>query len=214
MCARLLVFVSAFCLLAAPSGAEIVRLTNGRSLTVDACRMDGELAILLMPGGGEIRLAKAFIAELLPDEVPFARTAALEALTHSPAATRRKFPVREMVALVDRMAAAVGLDAKLAHAVVRVESNYNPLAISPRGAMGLMQVMPALAGQYGLQDPFDPEANLEAGLRHLRYLTRRFDIRRALAAYNAGETAVARYGGVPPYRETQSYVRRVLAYLQ
>ena len=74
-----------------------------------------------------------------------------------------------------------------------------------------MQIMPALVRQYGLDDPFDPTRNLEAGMRHLRRLLQRFDIRRALAAYNAGEGAVARYGGVPPYRETQDYVRRILA---
>ncbi len=77
--------------------------------------------------------------------------------------------------------------------------------------MGLMQIMPAVARQYGLADPFDPEKNLEAGMRHLRTLLGRFDRSRALAAYNAGAGAVARYGGVPPYRETQDYVRRISA---
>jgi soluble lytic murein transglycosylase-like protein len=80
--------------------------------------------------------------------------------------------------------------------------------------MGLMQIMPVVARQYAVNDPFDPEANLEAGMRHLRNLLGRMpDLRRALAAYNAGETAVTRYGGVPPYRETQSYVRRILTSL-
>ena len=113
--------------------------------------------------------------------------------------------------LVDQVAARVGLDRKLAHAVVHTESNYQPLAISPRGAVGLMQIMPTLVRQYGLDDPFDPAHNLEAGMRHLLSLLRRFDTRAALAAYNAGEGAVARYGGVPPYRETQNYVQRILA---
>jgi soluble lytic murein transglycosylase-like protein len=112
------------------------------------------------------------------------------------------------------VAARVGLDGRLAHAVVQTESNYNPLAVSPVGAMGLMQLMPSVARQYGVEDPFDPETNLEAGMRHLRLLQSRLpDTRRVLAAYNAGETAVARYGGVPPYRETQTYVRRIMALL-
>ena len=102
----------------------------------------------------------------------------------------------------------------LAHALIRVESNYNPLAISRKGAMGLMQLMPATAQQYGVRDPFDPLENLEAGMRHLRYLMDRFDPRRAIAAYNAGEGAVRRYGAVPPYRETQNYVQRILAIFQ
>ena len=112
------------------------------------------------------------------------------------------------------MAARVGIDARLAHAVVRTESNYAPLAVSPKGAMGLMQLMPALAASYDLADPFDPERNLETGLTHLRRLLVKYDVRRALAAYNAGEGAVSRYGGVPPYAETQSYVQRIMASLR
>jgi soluble lytic murein transglycosylase-like protein len=113
--------------------------------------------------------------------------------------------------LVDQVAARVGIDAKLAHAVIRAESNYDPKAISPKGAMGLMQLMPVIAREYRLSDPFDPEGNLEAGMRHLQSLLKRFDVSRAVAAYNAGASAVLRYGGVPPYRETQQYVQRVMA---
>jgi soluble lytic murein transglycosylase-like protein len=80
--------------------------------------------------------------------------------------------------------------------------------------MGLMQLRPTLAASYGLTDPFDPESNLETGLKHLRRLLVRYDVRRALAAYNAGEGAVSRYGGVPPYRETQTYVQRIMASLR
>ena len=117
-------------------------------------------------------------------------------------------------ALVDRVAAEVGLDGKLAHAVVRVESNYEPLAISPKGAMGLMQIMPVLMRQYDVADPFDPAGNLRAGMTHLRGLVQRLGLSRALAAYNAGESAVTRYGGIPPYRETENYVRKVIAALR
>jgi soluble lytic murein transglycosylase-like protein len=77
--------------------------------------------------------------------------------------------------------------------------------------MGLMQIMPAVAREYGLADPFDPERNLEAGMLHMRALLGRFDRSRALAAYNAGSGAVTKYGGVPPYRETQDYVKRITA---
>jgi soluble lytic murein transglycosylase-like protein len=116
--------------------------------------------------------------------------------------------------MVDRVAAQVGLDSRLANAMVRAESNYQPFAISPRGAMGLTQLMPAIARQYDLADPFDPEGNLKVGFSHLRQLLRRHGVRQALAAYNAGEGAVARYGGVPPYRETEQYVRRILTLLR
>ena len=184
-------------LLPVPAGAEIVRLTNGRSITVESARIEGRSVVLLMPGGQEIRIARELLQDSAFGEAQEARRASLDR-----SAIRR---------LVDEVAERVGLDRKLAHAVVHTESNYQPLAISPRGAVGLMQIMPALVRHYGLEDPFDPAHNLEAGMRHLRKLLQRFDIRRALAAYNAGEAAVARYGGVPPYRETEDYVRRILA---
>ncbi len=194
--------------------AEIVRLKNGRTMTVDSCRFEGDTVVLELRGGGEIRAPRDLVAELLPDEVPFARTVAIEALAASPSAARPRLPLSAIRSLVDRVAAQVGLDNRLAHAVVRVESNYRPLAVSPKGAMGLMQIMPAVARTYAVHDPFNPEQNLEAGMRYLRDLLRRYDVRRALAAYNAGESAVLRYGGVPPYRETENYVRQILADLR
>lgn len=207
--------VAALALLAPGSAfAERVRLTNGRVISVDACRFEGDVVVLSMHGGGEIRAPRAVVDELLPDDVPAARAIAIEALAASPAAARPPMPAVAVRQMVDQVARRVGLDRKLAHAVVHTESNYEPLAVSPRGAMGLMQIMPVIVRQYAVTDPFDPERNLEAGMRHLRGLLQRFDIRRALAAYNAGETAVSRYGGVPPYRETQNYVRRVLNAMQ
>ena len=188
-----------------------MRLANGRTMTVDHCRFEGETVILIMRGGGEVRAHRGLVAEILPDEVPFAKVVAVEALAESPTAARPRLPASTVRRLVDRVAARVGLDAKLAHAVVRTESNYEPLAISPKGAMGLMQLMPATARQYALADPYDPKANLEAGIRHLKTLLDRFDVPLALAAYNAGEAAVRRYGGIPPFPETRSYVSRILS---
>lgn len=196
------------------ASAEIVRLVNGRTMNVDSARFEGAIVVLLMRGGGEIRAPKEMIVELLPDEVPFARTVAIEALAASPTAQAPKLALSAIRELIDRVAARVGLDARLAHAVVKVESNYEPLAVSPRGAMGLMQIMPVIVKQYRVADPFDPEGNLEAGMRHLRDLLNRLGRSRALAAYNAGESAVQRYGGIPPYRETENYVRKVIAALQ
>ena len=193
------------------ASAEILRLTNGRTMIVDVCRFEGEWAIVTLRNGGEIKMPKNLIDELLPDEVPFARAVAIEALAASPAANRAPLPLAQIYDMVTRAAAQVGVSTALAHAVVRAESNYNPVAVSPKGAMGLMQLMPFVARDYGVRDPFDPEENLVAGLTHLRSLLRRYDTSRALAAYNAGEGAVSRYGGVPPYRETRSYVQRILA---
>ncbi len=196
-----------------PASADIVKFTNGRTLTVASCRFEGEVAVLALSGGGELRTPRSLVAELLPDEAPYEKQAALQALAVSPARHRPPSPatIREMI---DRVSLRVGLDRRLAHALVRAESNYAPFAISPKGAMGLTQIMPVIAREYRLDDPFDPESNLEAGFRHLRRLLGRYEVRRALAAYNAGEGAVARYGGVPPYRETQTYVRRVLTFLR
>jgi soluble lytic murein transglycosylase-like protein len=116
---------------------------------------------------------------------------------------------------VEQVAAETGLSSSLIKAVALVESGFNPRAVSPKGAQGLMQLMPATAKQYGVTDPFDPLQNLRAGATHLRHLLESFDgdLTLALAAYNAGATTVRRHGGVPNYRETQGYVKRVQATL-
>ena len=115
--------------------------------------------------------------------------------------------------LIVTSASRLRVDPALVEAIVAVESNFDPWAVSRRGAIGLMQLMPQTASHYGVSDPFDPQENLTGGIRHLRELLRRFsgDLLRVLAAYNAGETAVLKYRGLPPYRETKEYVQKVLA---
>ena len=112
-----------------------------------------------------------------------------------------------------RCARASSIDPKLVKSVVLIESAFDPRAVSRKGARGLMQLMPETAERYGVRDLFDADANISAGTRHLAYLMGLYkgDTTRALAAYNAGEAAVARYGGVPPYAETRLYVRKGLA---
>jgi soluble lytic murein transglycosylase-like protein len=114
--------------------------------------------------------------------------------------------------MVDRHARARGLDPELVHAVVQAESAYRPDAVSPKGAVGLMQVMPDTGRRFGVRDLGDPEANLAAGTAYLGYLLDLFsDLSLALAAYNAGEGAVMRHGNrVPPYPETRAYVQGIL----
>lgn len=112
--------------------------------------------------------------------------------------------------LVEHAANQYNVDPLLVHAVIAVESNYNPYAVSPVGAQGLMQLMPGTARQLGVRNAFDAEENIRAGVRHLRDLQDLYkDDRLALAAYNAGAGAVNRYGWIPPYRETQDYVYKV-----
>ena len=114
---------------------------------------------------------------------------------------------------IDNFAAMFRLDPRFVQAVVAVESNYNPKAVSRKGAQGLMQLMPKTAKQYGVKDAFNPVQNVEGGARHLRYLLDRYggNLELTLAAYNAGETAVEKHGGIPPFPETRDYVNKVLA---
>jgi soluble lytic murein transglycosylase-like protein len=120
-------------------------------------------------------------------------------------------------AVIQQAAGQFGLDAALLHAVISVESGYNPKAVSKRGAGGLMQLMPATAKRYGVADVFDPADNVRGGAQYLSELLRLFgnDLKLVLAAYNAGEAAVQKYGNrIPPYRETVAYVPKVVDYYQ
>jgi hypothetical protein len=106
-----------------------------------------------------------------------------------------------------------GVPEKLVTAVIRAESGFNPRAVSPKGAQGLMQLMPQTASTLGVRNSFDPAENIDGGVRHLRGLIEQFrNLPLALAAYNAGAQAVTHYGGIPPYPETQGYVQKVLAF--
>jgi soluble lytic murein transglycosylase-like protein len=116
--------------------------------------------------------------------------------------------------MIESEAKKHGVDASLISAVIRAESNYEPRALSRKGARGLMQLMPATAQRLEVRRPFDPAANVSGGVRYLRELAERFHHRPelVLAAYNAGERAVENYGGVPPYRETIGYVKKILSW--
>jgi len=117
-------------------------------------------------------------------------------------------------ALIQEMASRYEVDVDLVKAIIRAESFFNPNATSRVGASGLMQLMPATAKQYGVTDLYSPSQNIEAGVRHLKYLLKRYpdSLSHALAAYNAGESAVDLHQGIPPYRETRTYVDKVLKF--
>ncbi len=118
----------------------------------------------------------------------------------------------ELRDLVNQVSLEHGVDPKLVDALVRVESSYDPRALSRKGAMGLMQLMPGTADRLKVEDPFDPEENVRAGVKEFSRLVDRYagNLQLALAAYNAGEGAVARYRGIPPYNETRNYISRIL----
>ena len=124
-------------------------------------------------------------------------------------------PERAYDDIIAEAAATYHLDPDLIHAVMRAESAFNPMVISPAGAQGLMQLMPALAEELGVTDPFDPRQNIMAGAKYLRWLLDRNhgNIPLTLAGYNAGPTVVAKYRNVPPFRETRNYVKRITGFL-
>lgn len=204
---------------AVPASAEIVFLSSGQTISVKSHRVDGESVVLTLRGGGEVTCDKSLIDKIVPDEVPHPEPKADEAVAVATASAQQalgdpavleKTPYGEIIAAVSQ---AHGVDPMLVRALIQVESNYRPKAKSNRGAMGLMQLMPSTARGYNLRNPYDPKANIAAGVKHLKGLIDRFEgaVDLALAAYNAGEGAVKKFNGIPPYRETRNYVTRILS---
>jgi hypothetical protein len=192
-----------------PADAELVFFQSGRSLSVKAHRTDGDSLVLTLRDGGEVICESSAIARITPDEVPYPEPVA--AVDTTAAAPQVPVAVQRYSAIIDTASAAQGVDPKLVRAVIQVESAYQQRARSRKGAMGLMQLMPDTARQYGVVDPYDPQSNIEAGVKHLKALLQRFPTALALAAYNAGEAAVQRFRGIPPYPETRAYVASILA---
>jgi soluble lytic murein transglycosylase-like protein len=191
---------------ARPASAELVFFTSGRTLSIKAHRAEGESLVLTMRGGGEIVCDAAVVDRFAPDEVPYPEPETVAVAT-APIEANATVPYG---AIIDRVSAEQGVSAKLVRAVIQVESGYQERARSRKGAMGLMQLMPETARKYAVTDPYDPAANIEAGIKHLKALLERLPMALALAAYNAGEGAVQRFHGIPPYPETQLYVSRIL----
>lgn len=192
-------------------GGEYAVFHSGARLRVDRHEIDGT-TVRLHTGSGTIEMAASEIAAFEPEErvaqSPAVPAASAEATAASPAAPSPE----EARRLVEEAARKYGIDAAFLHSVVKAESGYRQDAVSPKGAIGLMQLMPSTARIYGA-DPTDAAQNVDAGARYLAELLLKYDggVYRALAAYNAGPGAVDRYNGnIPPYRETREYVRRVV----
>jgi soluble lytic murein transglycosylase-like protein len=196
------------------ASAEIVIMTSGGTLSVKGHRAEGESIVLTLRSGGEVTCDKTLIEKFLPDEVPHPDpVVAVVQEPKAPAAERTSLLKDSIYSeLIASAAQAHGVDPILVQALIQVESNYQPRAKSSKGAMGLMQIMPATAREYRVRNAYDPQSNLDAGIRKLKGLLEKWgDVALALAAYNAGEGAVQKFNGVPPYRETQNYVSRILA---
>ena len=204
--------------------AEQIFFANGRSMSVKDYRVDGDIITVTLRGGGEASFQKALVTEIKADEMPL-----VDANAASPASSadlglgdaaapgaksggKEPLDARPFARLIQSVALKHGVDPELVHAVVQAESNYQPRARSGVGARGLMQVMPETAKDFGIKNLYDPANNLEAGVLYLKFLLARFDMKRAIAAYNAGPGAVRKYKGVPPFAETQQYVQKVLRF--
>lgn len=192
---RLLLSLLLVPVLAGSARAEIAVLSNGLTLKLDRHRVEADQVVLELRGGGELGVPASLVRGYVPDEVLDEVAAPGDVRALAAVAARRH-----------------GLDPELVLAVVSVESGFRPEAVSPKGARGLMQLMPRTASELGVADALDPEQNLDGGVRHLGSLLSLYggDVRRALAAYNAGQGAVSRHNGVPPYAETRAYVEKVL----
>jgi hypothetical protein len=211
--------VACACVLGVSSlaSAEIVFMTSGGTLSVKGHTTEGETVTLTLRSGGTVTCDKQLIDKIVPDEVPHPDPVVESAAPPAAqAAALERGPQLRGSAYDDLIASTAqtyGVDPVLVQALIQVESNYNPRSRSSKGAMGLMQIMPAVAKEYRVRNAYDPAANIDAGVRKLKSLIESMEgnLSLALAAYNAGAGAVARFKGIPPYRETQNYVSRILA---
>jgi membrane-bound lytic murein transglycosylase B len=199
------------------ASADIDVLTSGRTLSVKEHKTEGDSVILSLRTGGDVTCDKSLIEKILADEVPHPDPAppvqeAVPASAAQPPVERgSQLKDTAYAAIIAAAAEAHGVDPILVQALIQVESNYQPRARSSKGAMGLMQLMPSVAREYKVRNAYDPKTNIDAGVKKLKGLLDRLGVvELALAAYNAGEGAVMRFNGVPPYRETRNYVTKIL----
>jgi soluble lytic murein transglycosylase-like protein len=205
------IVLAALCGAALPAlAADVAVLRNGFEIRHERREAAGDktrLYVSTAPGAGYVEVATAEIAAIQQEE--YVAPVAVAAVAGESRAAGQALDVH---ALAGKAAGHHQIDQDFIEAVIRAESSGNPRARSRKGAQGLMQLMPATASKLGVKDAYDPEANVDAGTRHLRTLLEQYngDAVKALAAYNAGPHRVAQYGGVPPYAETQAYVRKII----
>jgi hypothetical protein len=213
---KILVVVLALMFLAAAArqaSAELLFFSGDRTMSVKSHRVEGDQIVVTLRGGGEMTIDRRMVVRIGPDEVAHDEDHAVLTLAQVDAvpAASRLIENTAYEPLIQYAATTHGVDVRLVKAVIQTESAYQPDARSPKGAMGLMQLMPQTAKQYEARNAYDPRSNIEAGVKYLRTLLDQFELPLALAAYNAGEGAVRRFGGIPPFPETQDYVKKVLS---
>jgi hypothetical protein len=225
-------FVSTVLITAAalPASASIALFTDGRTMKVKAYRVvDLETVELTLKSGGSMSIPLRRVERIIDDEVedvvPPAIAAEVKKIIEEGVFPRRSWHFDEKSrplfkskynGTIVEAARKFDVDAALVSAVIKAESDFNPREVSNKGARGLMQLMPATAERFGVTNAFDPEANIYAGTRYLRWLLQTFDGNAdlAVAAYNAGEGNVWKYNGVPPFRETVTYIHRIAKHVR
>jgi hypothetical protein len=213
---------------ALPAGADIALLTDGRSMKIDAYKVVEETGIqLTLKSGGRLTLPLERVERIIDDEVVPVEVVAevKKTVEHEGIFPKRSWRYDEtrgpifkskFDTLIVEAAKKFDVDAALVSAVIKAESDFNPREVSHKGARGLMQLMPGTALRYGVTDSNDPAANVYGGVRYLRWLLQTFEGNAdlAVAAYNAGEGNVWKYNGVPPFRETITYINRIAKHIR
>lgn len=192
---------------------EVAILDNGFSIRHERREVIGDITRLYLSGSehsGYIDVPTARIGSIEPDDAP--PTASPDAGAVAPAASPAAQPAGTVDDYIKAASEKHRIDRALIESVIHAESRFNPNALSPKGAQGLMQLMPGTAAALGVNNAFDPQSNIEGGTRYLQQLLIQYnnDLAKALAAYNAGPHRVQQYNGIPPYRETQNYVSNII----
>jgi hypothetical protein len=203
---------------AEPAGAELAVLVDGRVLKVDGFDLQEPRVRFELPGGGSLTMSLDRVERIVEDEiVPEGERLEEDGAFMIAFSESDQVPDTPYGELIFETARRHEINPDLVAAMVRAESAFDPAAVSPKGARGLLQLMPATAQRFGVERDamHDPVRNLDAGVRYLKWLGERFDgeLPLMLAGYNAGEGMVDRYDGVPPFRETNNYIKRIYGYL-
>ncbi|MDQ3281598.1 MAG: lytic transglycosylase domain-containing protein [Acidobacteriota bacterium] len=222
-----LLAIAVLVLAANAASASIALFSDGRNMKIESYQVDEETIHLIMAGGGKLSLPIARIERIVDDEVVTAEIVAEvkkivedggvfpQRSWHFTEDSRPLFKSSYNDIIIDA-ARKFDVDAALVSAVIKAESDYNPRDISHKGARGLMQLMPATAKRFGVTNALDPKENIYGGTRYLRWLLNTFNGNAdlAVAAYNAGEGNVWKYDGVPPFRETVTYIHRIAKHIR
>lgn len=221
---RVAAFIAILAIAALPCfAAEVAVLKNGFSITHERRQVIGGITRLYVKADGssyvDVPTAEIEHFEAAPEDSTSGSGVPPSAPSLSPTISQRTpplsfpgRPVNDLNQVVNEASGRYRLDPDLVNSVIKAESDFHVRAVSPKGAQGLMQLMPGTASQLGVLNAFDPQANVDGGAKYLRELLEKydFDIVKALAAYNAGPQRVERFGGVPPYTETKRYIRRIV----